>query len=80
LEIAVPVIEVTNLLEARRAKYSQYANTGKAISLNGQMVSGLVRSVVAVPAASPTKWVVTFYQNPVRQVVAAPKVKAARRR
>jgi hypothetical protein len=76
----VPVIEVTDALEARRAKYSQYANTGKAISLNGQMVSGVVRSVLPDPTANPPKWVVTFYPTPPRQTSDAPKVKMKRRR
>lgn len=76
----MPVIEVSSSLEARRAKYSQYANTGKPISLNGQMVSGAIRSVQAVPALSPTKWIVTFYSTPPRQTVELPKVKIKRSR
>jgi hypothetical protein len=76
----VPVVEVTNPIEARRAKYSQYGGLQKTIVLNGELVSGIVKSVVAVPSASPARWIVTFFSNPARQTFEAPIARAARLR
>jgi hypothetical protein len=78
-EVAMQVIEVTDPSDARRAKYSQYAGSPRAISLNGQMVSGIVRSVAEVQSASPVRWVVTVLPMPIRQM-RTPEAKVARRR
>ena len=77
-DIVVQIIEVTDPLDARRAKYAQYSGLHKTLSLNGQIVNGLVRSVTEDMVASPAKWIVSIIPTPIRHSVRQPKVKTAR--
>ncbi|MDB5505336.1 MAG: hypothetical protein JWR89_5238 [Tardiphaga sp.] len=73
-------IEVTDPTDFRRAKQSQYAGSPRAILLNGELVTGLVRSVAEVPATVPSRWIVTVLPMAARQTVEKPRAKAMRRR
>ncbi|SNT52511.1 hypothetical protein SAMN05216374_4545 [Tardiphaga sp. OK246] len=56
------VIEITDLVEARRARLAQYHGLPRALQLNGQTVTGSVRSVVM--DASAEKWTVKLVATP----------------
>ena len=79
-EIVVQVFEVTDPIDVRRAKYAQYGGAVKAIRLGSQTVTGIIRSVVAVPASKPERWIVTFYPKAVRQPIVAPEAAKTRHR
>lgn len=56
------VIEITDLVEARRARLAQYHGLPRALQLNGETFTGSVKSVVM--DASAAKWTVRFVQTP----------------
>jgi hypothetical protein len=51
--------ETTDPILARRCRYAQYRNERTKLTVEGSLVTGLVRSVKEV-AASPARWVVTL--------------------
>jgi hypothetical protein len=62
LELQMQVIEITDLVEARRARLAQYHGLPRTLQLNGQTVTGSVKSVVMDVAAA--KWTVKFVTTP----------------
>ncbi|MGM4919641.1 hypothetical protein [Tardiphaga sp. 813_E8_N1_3] len=56
------VIEITDFVEARRARLAQYHGLPRALQLNGQTLTGSVKSIVM--DASATKWTVRLVAAP----------------
>jgi hypothetical protein len=56
------VIEITDLVEARRARLAQYHGMPRELQLNGQTLTGSVKSIVMDAAA--TKWTVRLVTAP----------------
>jgi hypothetical protein len=56
------VIEITDLVEARRARLAQYHGLPRRVQLNGQTLTGSVKSVVM--DASAAKWTVRIIETP----------------
>jgi hypothetical protein len=52
-------IEITNPIEARRCRYSQYRGEKATLMLNGLPVTGMVRSVREDASNTPMRWMVT---------------------
>jgi hypothetical protein len=52
-------IEITDPIEARRVRYAQYRGEKTTVVLNGQRVTGIVRSVMQVKSSNPTRWIVS---------------------
>lgn len=72
------VIQVTDPVEARRARFAQYSGAHKTFVLNGQIVSGLVQSVAEAPLTLPAMWIISIIPSPIRQSVRPSKLKTAR--
>lgn len=62
------IIEVTDPLEARRARTAQYSGLHKTLSLGGHTINGWVKSVSADPTTP--KWIVTEIPTPIREPIA----------
>jgi hypothetical protein len=56
------VIEITDLVEARRARLAQYHGRPRALQLNGEILTGSVESVVM--HASSATWTVRLLPAP----------------
>lgn len=56
------VIEITDLVEARRARLAQYHGLPRQVQLNGQTLTGSVKSVVM--DASAAKWTIRIIETP----------------
>jgi hypothetical protein len=57
----MPEFRITNPVEARRAKYSQYKGAGPAeLHLNGEVHFAHVLSVNAIPGVLPNAWLVSI--------------------
>lgn len=56
------VIEITDLVEARRARLAQYHGLPRVLQLNGQTLTGSVKSIVM--DVSATKWTVRLVSAP----------------
>lgn len=66
-EVIVYVIEVTDLIEARRAKFAQYSGVDKTLMLAGQMIVGVVKAVSEVRSGASLKWIVSIALTPERK-------------
>jgi hypothetical protein len=53
-------IETTDLKEARRFRFAQYRGERVTLSLNGFLLTGMVRSVTEDRSSTPTRWIVTI--------------------
>jgi hypothetical protein len=49
---------------ARRCRYDQHRGQKTTLTLEGSLVTGLVRSVMEVKSSDPTRWIVTVIANP----------------
>jgi hypothetical protein len=63
LETVVHVVEITDPLEARRAKYAQYSGYEKTLTLGSRVFRGRVQSV-SQDYSDPLKWVVRIISSP----------------
>jgi hypothetical protein len=61
--------EVTDLVEARRARIAQYHGVEKSLKLAGLAVSGVVTSVLEDRSQALPKWIVKVRPAPERKVV-----------
>lgn len=55
----MPAIELTDVVEARRAKRALLTGRVASLRLDGQCVTGIVHSVLQVSRVAP-RWVVAF--------------------
>jgi hypothetical protein len=55
--------ETTDLKLARRCRYAQYRGEKTTLTLEGSLVTGLVRSVREVASSNPARWIVTFLRK-----------------
>ncbi len=56
----MPTFETTNAKVARRCRYDQHRGQKTTVTVDGSLVTGLVRSVMEVKSSSnPTRWLVT---------------------
>jgi len=51
--------ETTDQTLARRCRYAQYRNERATLTIEGSLVTGLVRSVREVASSAPMRWVIT---------------------
>jgi hypothetical protein len=51
--------ETTDQTLARRCRFAQYRNERATFTIEGSLVTGLVRSVREVPSSLPVRWVIT---------------------
>ena len=51
--------ETTDQTLARRCRFAQYRNERATLTIEGSLVTGLVRSVREVPPSLPVRWVIT---------------------
>jgi hypothetical protein len=49
---------------ARRCRYDQHRGQKTTLTLEGSLVTGLVRSVMEVKSSDPTRWIVTVIAKP----------------
>ena len=49
---------------ARRCRYDQHRGQKTTLTLEGSLVTGLVRSVMEVKSSNPTRWTVTVIAKP----------------
>jgi hypothetical protein len=52
-------IEITDPKEARRCRFAQYKGQKATVTLNGVLVTGMVRSVKEHQSCNPARWTVT---------------------
>jgi hypothetical protein len=55
--------ETTDQALARRCRFAQYRNEKATVTIEGSLVTGLVRSVREVAYSRPARWVVTIVTN-----------------
>jgi hypothetical protein len=54
------VFETTNAKVARRCRYDQHRGQKTALTVNGSLITGLVRSVMEIKSGNdPIRWIVT---------------------
>jgi hypothetical protein len=53
------IIEITDRIEARRCRCTQYRGQKATVMLNGLPVIGMVRSVMEVKSSNPMRWIVS---------------------
>jgi len=51
--------ETTDQTLARRCRYAQYRNERATLTIEGSLVTGLIRSVREVASSLPARWVIT---------------------
>ena len=51
-------IETTNASEVRRCRFAQYRGLKATLILNGEPVTGMIRSVKEDNSSTPTRWTV----------------------
>jgi hypothetical protein len=56
--------DTTDLKVARRCRRDQYRGQKTTLTVEGSLVSGLVRSVMEVKSSNPTRWTVTVIAKP----------------
>ena len=61
--------EVTDLVEARRAKTAQYNGIEKILQFNGQTIAGVVTSVFEDRSQTLPKWIVRVRPAPERKTL-----------
>ena len=66
--------EVTDLVDARRARFAQYSGIEKSFRLGGQMVAGVVTSVFEDRSHALPKWIVRVRPAPERKPVKREKL------
>jgi len=49
---------------ARRCRYDQHRGQKTTLTLEGSLVTGLVRSVMEVKSSDPTRWIITVIARP----------------
>jgi hypothetical protein len=49
---------------ARRCRYDQHRGQETTLTLEGSLVTGLVRSVMEVKSSDPTRWIITVIARP----------------
>jgi hypothetical protein len=52
--------ETTDQTLARRCRFAQYRNEKATVTIEGSLVTGLLRSVREVASSLPARWVVTI--------------------
>jgi hypothetical protein len=57
-KVVMQTFETTDVLDARRCRYAQYAGAPKVLTLCGSTIRGVVRSVWENPASTPTNWII----------------------
>ena len=67
-------IEVTDFVEARRARFAQYSGIEKTLRLSGQSVAGVVTSVFEDRSQSLPKWIVKVRPAPERKLIKREKL------
>ena len=60
----MPTFETTNAKVARRFRYDQHRGQKAAVTVEGSLVTGLVRSVMEVESSNPTRWIITVVDKP----------------
>jgi hypothetical protein len=53
--------ETTNPKVARRCRYDQHRRQKTTLTIEGTLVTGLVRSVMEVQSSNPTRWIMTLF-------------------
>ena len=71
--------EVTDSIEARRARTAQYTGVEKSLQLAGQTIAGVVTSVFEDRSQQLPKWIVRVRPAPERKAFKKPKIYASRR-
>jgi hypothetical protein len=56
--------ETTDPKVARRCRYDQHRGQKTTLTVEGSLVTGLVRSVMEVKSSNPTRWIVTIVAKP----------------
>ena len=72
--------EVTDFVEARRARGAQYSGIEKKLHLAGQPIAGVVVSVFEDRSQTLPKWIVRIRPAPERKIVKKPNLYAQPRR
>jgi hypothetical protein len=49
---------------AKRCRYDQHRGRKTTLTIEGLLVTGLVRSVMEVKSSNPTRWIVTVVTKP----------------
>jgi hypothetical protein len=52
--------DTTDPKVARRCRYDQHRRQKTTVTVEGSLVTGLVRSVMEVKSSNPTRWIVTL--------------------
>jgi hypothetical protein len=58
------MFETTDPKVARRCRYDQHRGQKTTLTVEGSLVTGLVRSVMEVKSSNPTRWIVTIVAKP----------------
>jgi hypothetical protein len=56
--------ETTDPKVARHCRYDQHRGQKTAVTVEGSLVTGLVRSVMEVESSEPTRWIITIIAKP----------------
>jgi hypothetical protein len=56
--------ETTDAKVARRCRYDQHRGQKTTLTVEGSLVTGLVRSVLEVKFSNPARWIVTVIAKP----------------
>jgi hypothetical protein len=56
--------ETTDAKVARRCRYDQHRGQKTTLTVEGSLVTGLVRSVMEVKSSNATRWIVTVIARP----------------
>jgi hypothetical protein len=56
--------ETTDSKVARRCRYDQHRGRKTTLTVEGSLVTGLVRSVMEVKSSNPMRWIVTVIAKP----------------
>jgi hypothetical protein len=60
----MPTFETTNPKVARRCRYDQHRGQKTAVTVEGSLVTGMVRSVMEVESSNPMRWIITVVAKP----------------
>jgi hypothetical protein len=58
------MFETIDAKVARRCRYDQHRGQKTTLTLEGSLVTGLVRSVMEVKSSDPTRWIITVIARP----------------
>jgi hypothetical protein len=64
LLVGMQTFETTDAKVARRCRYHQHRGKKTTVTVEGALVTGLVRSVMEVRSSSPKRWIVTVIARP----------------